>query len=116
MNAINEVSATKAAGIGALYVLASPKQWIFTQSAIATIVEAEPALWLGVALYLFFVVGTQITLLVPLALLAIAPQQVGQPLKTTYSWLERNNQTILLVASIIFGVWFTYKGISGLLA
>jgi hypothetical protein len=115
MSAVNDITATKAASVGALYILASPKQWVFTQPAIATVIEAEPGRTAGMALYFFFVVGTQVTLLVPSALVAIAPQQFIAPIKSAYNWLARHNQTILLIVSLVFGVWFTIQGILGLL-
>ncbi len=115
MRAINQISIAKAAGIGALYVLTSPKQWLFTQSAIGTIIDAEVGPLAGTSLYLFFVVGTQITLLVPIVMIAIAPQPAAKPLNAAHDWLARHNQTILMVASLIFGAWFTFQGFDGLL-
>lgn len=115
MNAITGITAIRAAAIGALYVLASPKQWVFTQAAIGIITEAALGMEAAIALYLLFVVGTQVLVLVPILMVAIAPQQATKPLQAAYDWLARHNQTILMVASLIFGLWFTYKGINGLL-
>ena len=115
MAAINDVSAIKAAGIGALYVLASPKQWVFTQAAIATIVDGEVSAIAEAGLYLLFVIGTQLSALIPLAMLAISPEKAGQSLQGASEWLGRHNRTIMIVVSLVFGVWFTYKGFNGLL-
>lgn len=115
MSSISESTATKAAGVGALYVLASPKQWVFTQIALGIIIDAEVGPTVGTALYLFFVLGTQITLLIPLILVTMAPQRMTPPLQSAFAWLGRHNQTILMIVSLVFGLWFTYKGISSLL-
>lgn len=115
MSAVTGVSATRAAAIGALYVLVSPKHWVFTQAAIGIIIEAALGMGTAIALYLLFVVGTQVLVLAPILMVAIAPQQAAKPLQAAHDWLARHNQTILLVVSLIFGVWFTYKGINGLL-
>ena len=31
-------------------------------------------------------------------------------------WLERNDRMIVIAVSLIFGVWFLWKGIAGLIA
>lgn len=115
MAAINDISALKAAGIGALYVLASPKQWVFTQAAISTIIEGEMSAIAEAGLYLVFVIGTQLSAIIPLAMLAISPEKAGQSLQAASEWLGRHNRTIMIIVSLIFGVWFTYKGFNGLL-
>lgn len=115
MNAVTGVSIIRAATIGALYVLVSPKQWVFTQSALGIIIEAALGKPAAIGLYLLFVAGTQILVLVPILMIAITPQQAAQPLQAAYDWLARHNRTILIVVSLIFGVWFTFKGINGML-
>ena len=31
-------------------------------------------------------------------------------------WLERNDRVIVITVSLIFGVWFLWKGFTGLMA
>jgi hypothetical protein len=37
-------------------------------------------------------------------------------MQTAQSWLERHNRVIVVTVSLIFGLWFAYKGITGLIA
>lgn len=69
----------------------------------------------GVSLYLFYILATQILVLPPILAYAIAPQRAAKPLQATQGWLERNNRVIVITVSFIFGLWFSYKGITGLL-
>jgi hypothetical protein len=46
---------------------------------------------------------------------AVAPQRVARPLKAAQSWLERRNRVIVIAVSLVFGVWFLYKGVSELI-
>lgn len=116
MSAFSGLTALKAAGVGALYVLVSPKQWVFTLSAISTIGEAKLTGLAPFGLYLFFTLAAQIFVLIPIVALAVAPQQATKPIKGIYSWLVKYNQTIILIVSLIFGLWFLIKGIAAFLA
>lgn len=115
MATISSLSAPKAVGTGALLLAASVKQWVFTLTAIDVIQGAELGTTSSVALYLLYTVATQVLVLLPILLVAVAPQRSAQPLTAAQSWLERNNRVILVTASLVFGVWFFYKGISGLM-
>lgn len=116
MSGFGGLSVTKAAGIGALYVLVSPKQWVFTLSAISTIGEAKLGGATDVALYLLFTIGTQMFVLIAIVMVAVTPMQASKSIQTVHDWLARNNQTLLIVFSLIFGIWFMFKSISSFLA
>lgn len=88
MAALGSLSALKAVGAGAVYVLVSVKQWVFTLSAIGVIGETELVGAAGAGMYLLFVLATQILVLPP----------------------------IVVVVSLVFGIWFLFKGISGLVS
>jgi hypothetical protein len=55
----------------------------------------------------------QSLVLTPFLACAVAPQQAARPLKAAQSWLERRNRVIVIAVSLVFGVWFSYKGASG---
>jgi hypothetical protein len=116
MSALGGLSTLKALAVGALFLCISVKQWVFTLSALAVIEEAQPGLAAGVGLYLFFIVLTQILVLPLIIAFAIAPEKSAAPIKAVYGWLERNNRVIAIIVSLVFGLWFSYKGITGLLA
>jgi uncharacterized membrane protein YidH (DUF202 family) len=115
MAAISGMSAVRAVGAGALYLAIAVKQWVFTLSAIGLISEAGLAESAGVGLYLFYVVATQMLVLPPILVYAVAPQRADRVLKAAQTWLERHDRTILVSVSLVFGVWFSYKGITGLI-
>lgn len=115
MTGISGLSALRAMGAGALFVTIAVKQWVFTLSALGIISEAELGGSAGAGLYLFYILTTQTLVLPPILAYAVAPQQAAKPLQTAQGWLERNNRVIVMVVSFIFGLWFSYKGITGLI-
>ncbi len=115
MSSISSLTPLKAFGMGALFVTIAIKQWVFTLSALGIISDAYLSTSTSVTTYLLYVVATQITALVPILFFAIAPTQAAQPLNNALRWLEKHNNTIMIVVSLIFGLWFTYKGLTGLL-
>jgi hypothetical protein len=114
MSAIGGLSALKTVGAGALFPIIAVKQWIFTLSAIGVIVEVGAGGAADVGAYLFFVLATQTLVLAPILAFAVAPHRTAKPLQATQIWLERNNRAIVIVMSLILGVWFLFKGITGL--
>ena len=46
---------------------------------------------------------------------SVAPDRTAKTLQATQAWLERNNRAIVIVMSLVFGVWFLFKGITGLI-
>jgi hypothetical protein len=97
-------------------MLVAVKQWVFTLSALAVIEEAQPGMTAGVALYLLFVVATQLLVLPPIIAFAVAPEKSAKPLAAAQGWLQRHNRVIMIVVSFVFGAWFLFQGVSGLLA
>ena len=115
MTGISSLSGLRAIGAGALFVSIAVKQWVFTLSAISIISEAGMERPSGIGLYLFYTLLTQTLVLPPILFYAVAPQRAAKPLKAAQSWLERNNRVIVMTVSFIFGLWFSYKGITGLI-
>ncbi len=115
MAAIGELSAFRAVGAGMLFVTIAVKQWVFTLSVIGVIGEAELGGAANAGLYLFYVVATQTLVLPPILAYAVAPQQAARLLQAVQIWLERHNRVIAISVSLVFGVWFSYKGITGLI-
>jgi hypothetical protein len=115
MSAVRGLSAVKAVSAGALFPVIAVKQWVFTLSAIAVIGEAGLGRAASAGAYLFFVLATQMLVLVPILACAIAPLRTSQPLEAAQAWLERYNRAIVVVMSLIIGAWFLFKGITGLI-
>jgi hypothetical protein len=62
-------------------------------------------------------VGNVLLILVPLMIVVriVAPRQSKAALDAAGAWLERNNRSITIGVSVIFGTFFLIKGMSGLL-
>lgn len=113
--AISGLSTPRAYFAGALLVSVATKQWVFTLSAISVIEDAAVSRPEAVGLYLLFVLAAQALVVTPLVIYVAAPKRAGRWLESAHGWLERNNDTILIAASLIFGLYFAFKGVSGLL-
>jgi hypothetical protein len=97
---------------------APPPKWMEALgglSAIAVIEQGELSHTGNVLAYLFFLVAAQSLVLAPIIVSAVAPVQAAKLLDAIQGWLERNNRAIVIAASSIFGVWFLWKGIAGLI-
>jgi len=115
MATLGGLSTIQALGIGTLLMALSIKQWVFTLSAIAVIEQGELSLAGSALTYLLFVLAAQSLVLAPILVSAVAPVQAAKLLDAIQGWLERNNRAIIIAASSIFGVWFLWKGIAGLI-
>ena len=115
MATLSGLSSLKAFGMGALLMALAVKQWVFTLSAIAVIEEAQLGQTANVLAYLFFVVAAQSLVLAPIIVYAVAPTQGARGLDAMQGWLERNDRVIVIAVSLIFGAWFLWKGLAGLI-
>lgn len=115
MTALGGLSPLKAFGAGAAFIAIAFKQWVFTLTAIDVIQGAALNPAAGAGLYLLFVLATQALVLPPILAYAVAPQQTAKPLAAAQAWLERNNRPIVIGVSLVFGLWFLYKGAAGLI-
>jgi hypothetical protein len=114
MAALGGLSALKAFGMGAVLVAIAAKQWVFTLSVIGVIGEAQFAPPASTGLFLLYVLAAQALGLIAVIAYAVAPRSAGRTLARACEWLERNDRQILIAASLIFGLFFLFKGITGL--
>ncbi len=115
METLGSMTTPKAFGFGALFMLVAVKQWVFTLTAIAIVEEAKLPAGETLLAFVFFVLGSMALVLLPVILSAIAPKPAAQALEKTMGFLERYNRPITVGASLIFSVWFLFKGITGLM-
>lgn len=115
MTVLGGMSVLKALGMGALLIAISVKHWVFTLSALATIIDARLSRSENVVLFLIYLLGAASLLILPILFYAVAPQQAGTALEKARKWLERNNRPITIAVSVLFGIYFLAKGITGLL-
>jgi len=114
MAMLGGLSPLKALGMGALLVAIAAKQWVFTLSAIGVIGEAQLDPPASIGLFLFYVLAAQSLVLIPIVVYAIAPTRSTKTLETARLWLEEHNRLIMIAVSLIFGLFFLFKGITGL--
>jgi hypothetical protein len=116
MRMVDSATPLQTFGLGAIFTLVAAKLWVFTLSAIGVIRESN----LGspsenLTAFLIYVLGAESLLILPLLVYAIAPRQSAGLLQTATHWLETYNRPITITVSLIFGCFFLWKGISGLL-
>lgn len=115
MAALSGLSALKALGMGALLMLVAVKQWVFTLSALAIIEAGYLGLGANILLFVLFTLGAQLLIAAPIIVTVVAPRQAVRLLDRMQGFLERYNRPITIGVSLIFGLWFTWKGVTGLM-
>jgi hypothetical protein len=83
-----------------LLVVIAAKLCVFTLSAIGTIGDAGLGQATNVIVFLFYVA---------------APARAAKSLDAASTWLERYHRLIVTAISLSFGLFFLWKGITGLL-
>lgn len=114
MAALGGLSALKALGMGAAIVAISAKQWVFTLGAIGVLERAHLGPPASIALFLTYALVAQIFGLVAVVAIALSPQRAGGVIVAARTWLERNSRPVFIAVYLVFGVFFLYKGIAGL--
>lgn len=114
MAALGGLSALKALGMGAGLVLISAKQWVFTLGAIGVLGKGHLGVTASVGLFLVYVLVAQAFGLIAVIAYALSPQHAGGALAAIRVWLERNSRPVMIVVYLVFGLYFLYKGITGL--
>ena len=105
----------KAFGIGVGLPLIAPKLWVFTLSALATIAAAQLGQASSAIAFLLFILLAQSLLLLPILIRIFLPQKSKSLLDRISAWLTKNNRSIVMVVSLVFGLLFLKSGITGLL-
>lgn len=115
MTTFDRASAFVLLSMGVLATLIAPKLWVFTLSALGVIRGANLEPWDEFKLFLLYVLAAEVLLILPLLIYAVMPQQSAQVIHSASSWLMKHNKPITVTASLIFGIFFLAKGLSGLL-
>jgi hypothetical protein len=89
---------------------------VFTLSALGIIVEAEIGLAPSIAAYLAYVALAQIVLIAAVLVCAIAPQASSALLRRAVDWLACYSRPISITVAVVFGAFFLWHGVTGLLA
>jgi len=112
---VDSATPAKAFTLGMQIPLINTKMWVFTLGAISTIAYAQLPLPTSILVYLIFTALVLTLLILPILLRILLPKQAKSIVELTSTWLIEHSRTILIVVLLIFGVYFSYQGISGFL-
>lgn len=107
-------SPLKAFGAGALIMLIAMKQWVFTLSALAVIEQGMLDRRTNTLAFIIFTLAAQSLMLIPIFMAVIAPDRSNAWLGAMERWLERHERVIMIGVSLLFGLIFSWKGLTGL--
>jgi cadmium resistance protein CadD (predicted permease) len=104
----------KAYKLGLSWLFVSPKQWIFTLTAVGVIFAANLEPLASLANYLIYIL-IALSLFFLLILVYVFLGERSQALMDRlFKWLKKNAMTILTLVFIVFGLYFLVKGLIGL--
>ena len=112
---VDSATPAKAFTLGMQIPLINTKMWVFTLGAISTIAYAQLPLPTSILVYLIFTALVLTLLILPILLRMLLPKLAKSIVEETSTWLIVHSRTILIVVLLIFGVYFSYQGISGFL-
>jgi hypothetical protein len=115
MQSLDQTTALKAFGMGALGIAVGPKLWAFTLSALAIINEANLERADAIIAYAAYIVLAQILLILAILVSVVAPQSSRAILQRAIAWLTTYNRPITMTVALVFGLLFTWDGVNGLL-
>ena len=78
--------------------------------------EAQLSQLDSIVAYLLFILVAETLVLVPILIRIAAPAQSTRILNNMSDWLTQHNHNLMIGVSLVFGLFFLIKGISGLLS
>lgn len=115
MVTLDTITPLKVFLMGAGLVLISGKFWVFTLGAIGVIEESQLGQPTSTITFLFYILLAQSLLLLAILFRILIPEKSQTTLGNISSWLTRYNRSIVLVVSLVFGLFFLIQGANGLL-
>lgn len=109
---LDSITPGRAFLIGAGFILIAAKLWVFTLGAISTIGEAQLERSSAVVAFLLYILLAQSLLLLPILIRLLLPKRAAGWLESFGNWLERHNARIVMIVSLVFGLFFLYSGLS----
>lgn len=115
MGMIDAITPVRAFLFGAGFILIAVKLWVFTLGALSAIAEAQLSRQEGIIAFLLYILLAQSLLIIPILIRLLMPSRAGRILGALGGWMEKNNDRIVIVVSLVFGLLFLYQGVMGLL-
>ncbi|MCL1601275.1 MAG: GAP family protein [Actinomycetia bacterium] len=109
---LERVDSSGAYRIGFGWIFASPKQWVFTLTAVAIIFEAQLQPLGSLANYLLFAVLVQLAYFLIIGLYVIAKDWASGVLDAMFGWTRANLKTVAIGLFSGFGLVFLLKAVT----
>ena len=109
---LESASPRAAAAVGFGWLFASPKQWVFTLTAVSVIYAAYLSPGAAIANYLVFAVLVQLVYIVIIAIAAALPGRIDALLDATFAWIRKHLRTIAVTVFTVLGVVFVLNAVS----
>ncbi len=97
------------------WIMVSPKQWAFVLTAVAVIFTANLTPLQSLVNYFIFSVLIQLFYLLIIGIHLLMPERSGAILDALFNWIKDNFRPVVIVIFTGFGIFFLFKGISGLI-
>lgn len=112
---LDDLTPLRALFFGAGFILIAAKLWVFTLGALSVIDEAQLGQRETLIAFLGYILLAQSLLIIPILIRLILPGRASRWLESFGGWLEKHNDRIVMVVSLVFGLLFLYQGLTGLL-
>ena len=109
---LEHVDSSGAYRIGFGWIFASPKQWVFTLTAVAIIFEAQLQPLGSLTNYLLFAVLVQLAYFLIIGVYVIAKDWATGVLDAVFGWTRANLKTVAIGLFSGFGVVFLLKAVT----
>ncbi|MGX6509430.1 GAP family protein [Rhodococcus sp. SJ-2] len=114
MQAIDQFTFIKAAGLGLVLSAVNPKNLLLCASAGVAIGTAGLSSGNATVVWLIFTVLAACSVLVPVIGYAFAADRLADSLDAAKNWLQANNHMVMALVLLIMGVTVVGKGLGGL--
>jgi hypothetical protein len=114
MQAIDEFTFVKAAGLGLALSAVNPKNLLLCASAGVAIGTAGLPSGNATVVWLVFTILAACSVLVPVIGYAFAADRLTDALDAAKNWLQANNHMVMAIVLLIMGVTVVGKGLGGL--
>lgn len=112
---IEELSPRVAFSTGFGWIMVSPKQWAFVLTAVAVIFTANLDPILSLINFFIFSVLIQLVYFIIIVIYLVMPERSEAILNGIFKWTKTNFRMVAIALFSGFGIFFLYKGITGLI-
>lgn len=96
--------------LGLAWLFISPKQWVFTLTAVAIIYAANLELTLSLANYLLFILIVLSLFFLLILIYVVLGDRSQAFMQGLFKWLRKHAETILVMVLVVFGLIFVVRG------